>query len=487
MKNNIKILYFLFLSLTMVGCEDEINIDPFTEANPDTFFNNLSAFQNGVDGITQQLRVYYASTGSGMQGIPDILSDNVILSQTGRRSNELYYDYRYVANTGGALALYWSECYEAVNAANLVISQIDNLADGEAKDNILGQALAGRAFAHFDLVRTYGKIPTQSADANSSLGVVYVKVEDGDTGDPFAEPPRETVADNYVEIIGDLETALTLIGEDNGEGRFNKDVVNAILSRVYLYNGEYQKAIDAADRVSVDIAAIDELPNVYTDATNAGVVWKLGINTTSESNFSQVGVLYGQSSEEDDGSITTISEYVMDFGFFNSISPDDVRRDIMRFVGRNQGNNYNAIGKFLGEEGQINGLVDIKVIRAAEVVLNKAEAQFELGLEGPALQTLNSLRDLRYTAPYAGGETGQDLEDAIQFERRVELAYEGHRFFDLKRRGESVVRTNAGDLIDGSGTPPEFLTLPAGNFRFQFPIPLAELNANSNMDQNDGY
>ncbi|MBW8245305.1 RagB/SusD family nutrient uptake outer membrane protein, partial [Muricauda oceani] len=101
---------------------------------------------------------------------------------------------------------------------------------------------------------------------------------------------------------------------------------------------------------------------------------------------------------------------------------------------------------------------DIKVLRAAEVLLNKAEAQFEID-PAAALTTLNILRDARYTS-YTGGETGQALEDAIQYERRVELSFEGHRFFDLKRRGEAVQRSNNGDLADGSGTPPEILTLP---------------------------
>ena len=151
-----------------------------------------------------------------------------------------------------------------------------------------------------------------------------------------------------------------------------------------------------------------------------------------------------------------------------------------------EGNNYNAVRKFLGEPGQVNGRVDIKVLRAAEVVLNKAEAQYELNQGANALATLNTLRDVRYSS-YTGGESGQALEDAIQFERRVELSFEGHRFFDLKRRGEAVVRSNNGDIQDGSGTPPEFLTLPAGDFKFQLPIPIDEINANSNMDQNSGY
>jgi hypothetical protein len=69
----------------------------------------------------------------------------------------------------------------------------------------------------------------------------------------------------------------------------------------------------------------------------------------------------------------------------------------------------------------------------------------------------------------------------------VELSFEGHRFFDIKRRGEAINRSVFGDIIDGSGTPAEILTLPAGDFRFQLPIPVDEINANKNMVQNEGY
>ena len=416
MKNNFKYVIVLFLSLSLFSCDDEINnLEPFVNGNPSTFFNSVSTFQNGVDGIYAQFQNYYASAGSGLQGIPDILSDNVVLATTGRRSNEVFYDYRYNPNTGGAVTLYFSEAYEAINAANLVIGQIDNLADGPEKDNILGQALMARAFAHFDLVRIYGKIPTQSADANSSLGVPYLKVEDGDTGDPFAQPARETVGSNYMEIIGDLERASGLLFDENGEGRFDRDAAFALLSRVYLYNGEYQKVIDAANEVSEPIATPAQLPGVYTDSNNAGVIIEFSVNTSSESRESNVGVLYSQSN-----SSATISEYAIDFAFFNSIDTTDVRRDVIQFVGTNQGNDYNAIKKFLGEAGQVNGRVDAKVLRAAEVTLNKAEAQFRLGMEGAALQTLNMLRDLRFSS-YEGGESGDELLDAILFNRRVEL------------------------------------------------------------------
>lgn len=488
MKKYLNLIGIFFITLTYMGCSDEVeDLQPFTQGNPETFFNSVATFQNGVDGIYSQLWNYYSSTGSGLQGLPDLLSDNVILVQTGRRSNETNYDYRYNPNSGGLVDLYWSEAYEAINVANLVIGQIDNLADGPDKDNILGQSLAARAYAHFDLARVYAQIPTQSSGANASPGVVYIKVEDGDTADPFALPARETVAQNYTEIIGDLERAAALIGADNGEGRLDQDAVNGILSRVYLYNGQYQDAIDAANSVSTPLATPAELPGVYTDVNNAGIVWELSVNTSSESNFNNVGVIYSQSTLDGSGQIaTTISEYAIDFAFFDSVDPNDIRRNVMQFVGTNQGNDYNAVRKFLGEAGQVNGRVDVKVIRAAEVLLNKAEAQFELGQQAQALASLDMLRAQRFTS-FTSGETGQALEDAIQFNRRVELSFEGHRFFDLKRRGEAVQRSTFGDIIDGSGTPAEVQTLAAGDFRFQLPIPIDETNANSNLTQNDGY
>ncbi|MCK0161586.1 RagB/SusD family nutrient uptake outer membrane protein [Allomuricauda sp. F6463D] len=486
MKNKLYIycLASLFATSTFVSCDDELNdLQPFTEGNPETFFNSVSSFQNGLDGIYSQFWNYYSAPASGLQGIPDILSDNVILSQTGRRSNEVYYDYRYNPNTGGAISLYWSEAYEAVNAANLVIGQIDNLADGPEKDNIFGQALAARAIAHFDLARIYAMIPTQSADAANSPGIVYLKVEDGDTGDPFAQPARETVASNYTEIIGDLEQAAELIGDSNGEGRLNSDAVYAMLSRVYLYNGDYQLAINAANQVTtsiVDAKIEGALLAVYEDTSNEGVIIEWSVNTSSESSFNNVGVLYSQTTPPN-----TVSEYVIDYEFFNNLDLNDLRTEVMQFDATNEDNNYNAVRKFLGETGQVNGRVDVKVLRAAEVLLNKAEAQFELN-QANALETLNILRNARYIS-YTGGENGLALEDAIQYERRVELSFEGHRFFDLKRRGEAVKRSNNGDIQDGSGTQPEVLTLPAGDYRFQLPIPIDEINANPNIAQNANY
>ncbi|SNS18173.1 RagB/SusD family nutrient uptake outer membrane protein [Dokdonia pacifica] len=490
-KIKLTIVSALILSMTY-SCSDEIdNLEPFTSVNPIDFLQGTTEFQTAVDGMYNQLFGYYSAPGSALQGIPDILSDNAILVTTGRRSNEAYFDYEYTAATGGAINLYFSQAYNAINISNIVVSQIDRLEASETRDNILGQALAGRAWAHFDLARIYGPIPTQSSDAINALGVSYIKVEDGDVN--FEEPApifpeRESIGSNYEEILEDLITASTLISESNSEGRLTRNGVFALLSRVYLYLGQYQNAIDAANEVTTALATQDDLENIYIDASNDGIVIELSVNTAGpEANFNNVGVIYSQGSIEAGEITNTISEYAVDFEFLNSISDDDARKNVIQFDSANGDAEHNGIRKFLGEAGQVNGRLDIKVMRAAEVLLNKAEAEFELGLEGSALTTLDLLRAQRYTPFTPGTETGQALEDAIQFERRVELAFEGHRFFDLKRRGEAIQRSSFGDLRDGSGTPAETQTIPSGDFRFQFPIPIAEINANPNYTQNTGY
>ena len=125
-----------------------------------------------------------------------------------------------------------------------------------------------------------------------------------------------------------------------------------------------------------------------------------------------------------------------------------------------------------------------------EVWLNKAEALYRLGDEVNALNALNRVRGERYNGFVSPNETGTALLDAILLGRRLELAFEGDRFFMLKRLGLDLNRTNNGEFADGTGTPPVLLTYPAEGNRWQQPIPQGAFDSNSNLtaeDQNFGY
>ncbi len=471
MKKNIKfITIIVFFIGLFVSCNDELDQLPFDEFSTDDAFTTAQDFENGLRGVYSTL-LRGGLYGDNILSVPDVLSDNVTLSQGGRFTKRILHDYEYNANQ--ALRSTYVAGYELIFRANQVLFYVEDF-EGESKDNIIAEAKALRAFAHFNMVTIFGKIPTQASDANSSLGVAYV-VE----ADPNIEPLRLTVGESYNMIIDDLEDAKSKINQTNPVGRMGIDAVNILLSRVYLYMGQWQNAVDAANAVSGNVASRDNIVGVWEDTSQDGLVFYIPNADPILGN--SIGVTWSQ------GSMTAlIPEYVTSFQLFNLFDDDDIRKEAYTFAGASGPNQYNGIKKLFGRPDQANGEVDYKILRVAEAFMNKAEAHFNLGNETAAIQALDQIRTNRYTAP-PSGETGNALRDAIRLERRLEFAFEYQRFFDLKRWGLSISRTIAGDQADGSGTPSNVLSLPVGSNKFQLPMDQESLDRNSNLQQNPGY
>src|SRR5690606_37866859 len=136
------------------------------------------------------------------------------------------------------------------------------------------------------------------------------------------------------------------------------------------------------------------------------------------------------------------SEWVATYGLFQLYDTTDVR--LLSYIQPDapfSGATYNAVIKYMGRnDGTPPGIVDLKYLRVAEVLLNRAEAYAMLNMDGDALADLDHLRENRYTDFTPGTESGQALKDAIDLERRLELAFEGDRWFSLKRKGLPVER-----------------------------------------------
>ncbi len=477
MKNIFKTLILVFGLVVFNACDSELDQLPNDSLSPDSYYNTVADFETAIRGVYSGFlgTEYYGGVGGSLISLPDIMTDNVILAAAGRRSNQSFYEWRHAPNLAWGMMF---RPYVLTNRANLIITNINKLPNGAEKNNFLGEARAARALALFDMVKVYSKIPTQSADASSALGMPII-VET----DPNIRKLRPTVAETYEFIIDELEAAKSLVNADNGVGRFNKDAVNALLSRAYLYNGEYGEAITAANNVNVDIATIANFPGVWIDANEDGVLFKIDQDRILDA--IDMGVDWSQSV----GS-TVVPEYVQSFELANLYQSNDVRNNAYsQILADSDGNIYNAITKMFGEAGQNNGLVDPKIIRVAEVYLNKAEAHAMAGgQDGLALTALDVVRSNRYSGFVSPGETGAALIDAIKLERRLELFAEGHRWFDLKRWGEGITRSATdGDFFDGTGTPPAFTTLPAGSPLFELPIPQDEINVYPEFQQNPGY
>ncbi|NCO63272.1 MAG: RagB/SusD family nutrient uptake outer membrane protein [Flavobacteriaceae bacterium CG18_big_fil_WC_8_21_14_2_50_34_36] len=477
MKNILnKIAIFALILGSFASCDQELDQLPFDEFASENAFITAADFENGIRGVYSALTraSYYGSSDAGsMLSAPDVMSDNVILTSRGRQSKATLHNWEYLpASTMRGL---YFDAYTVIFRANNLLKFAEDF-EGDNKANIVAEAKALRALAHFDLVKVFGKIPTQSADANGSLGIAYMTEPD-----PLAEPARMTVGEVYQNIIADLTDAAAGINATNPTGRMGKDAINVLLSRVYLYNGEWQKAIDAANNVTTPIAPRNSVVGVWEDTNQAGLTFYIP-NDATVLNLN-IGVTWSQG-----GVNNLIPEYAVSFEFFNKFAADDIRKEAYTFAGQNTANalQWNAIKKLFGRPGQSNGLVDFKILRAEEALLNKAEAQYELGQTGPALITLNLLRAQRYLTP-PSGETGVAIRDAIRLERRLEFAFEYQRFFDLKRWALPVQRTNDGDLADGTGSPSINQSLPAGSFKFQLPISTTTIDLNPNIVQNPGY
>ena len=476
MKNIFKTIIFVFGLLIIQSCDDELNQLPNNALSPETYYNTADEFETAIKGVYSGMLggAYY---GGSLLSRPDIMTDNVILAQAGRRSNQLFHEWRHSPNLAWGMMF---SPYIVTNRANLILDNLGKLDDGAVKNNFEGEARAARALALFDLLKVYSKIPTQSSDANSALGMPVITELD-----PAIRKLRPTVAESYEFVVTELEAAKSLINANNGVGRLNKNAVNALLSRAYLYTGQYSQAVTAANAVSVPIASASNFAQVWTDSSEDGVIFKIDADRILDN--TGIGIEWSQSVNN-----TVVPEYVMSYELFNLYASSDVRKSAYTALqADSDGNEYNSIIKMFGEVGQNNGSVDPKVIRAAEVYLNKAEAYaMQPGNDANALAALDMVRSNRYASFISGNETGAALLNAIKLERRLELFAEGHHFFDVKRWGEGIDRSATdGEFYDGTGTPVPslFLTLPAGSHLFEMPIPQSEINVYPEFQQNPNY
>jgi len=478
-----KIKYITFLILAGIGIvsckKDKLDLFPYNQIETTQAFNTEPDVTLAINGMYAGLRTSGSYFVSGTWNIvADVLADNLIINQTGRLTQKTYGEWRYTGeNTFGL----FQGGYTIIRRANAVLENIDAFADGAFKNNAKGEALAFRAMVYFDMSRVYGKTFLNAGATDSIMPYIT-------TTDPTIMPSKESVAQFYGKVIADLELAKTLIGTGNGIYRLNKSAVAALLSRVYLYKGDWANCITASNEAlgaTPNLPSRAAFPGIWVDdaASNGAVFFK--VRNTTLDNVNSQGVNYYQTVSGE-----RKSEYNIDYNFKQLFTATDIRTTAYLSTSPFNGVSYTHVIKYNGRTGGVAGVVDGKVIRTAEVLLNRAEAYYRSATSNPtaALADLVLLKTNRYSGYVAETLTGQALLDEIYLQRRLELAFEGDRFWDLKRRNLPVVRdASKGERADGTGTPYVFTTLAAGDYRFQLPFPQSEVNFNTNLKQVPGY
>ncbi len=474
---------FAAVSLLSVACtESFLEREPTAELNTSGALSRFQDVQVAINGIYRAMEWswYY---GRNFVVTGDVAADNVKVSPT--NSGRFLEEYNYSLNDGdddpeGV----WQYGYDAINRANMVINNIDDIEDAteEEINDLLGEALALRALCHFDMVRYFAQpynlsdpsIADGADGAGGHLGVPYVKISEVGT------PARETVASNYVNIISDLRRAITLMTIDPDVPAYmSATAAEALLSRVYLYSENWDSAYYYADRVINS--------GVYTLIPTANYVASWGQEYSSESIFelkfrlddffqtNALGYIYLESGYGDLVPTQDILDLYEETDVRSTGKNGDISEPVNTMYYNIDGQIY--ISKYPGRENT-GGLDNVKVIRLSEIYLNRAEAAYHTGDADQARADVTTIRQRANPSASAVIASGSALLDEILLERRLELAYEGHRYFDLIRNKRDIVRVDH-TLIDG--------TTPYPNQRFCFPIPDDEMNANPNMVQNPAY
>nr|WP_315029457.1 RagB/SusD family nutrient uptake outer membrane protein [uncultured Chryseobacterium sp.] len=484
-KNIIKIsLAALTVFVSLTSCDRNLDQASSINEDQDQAMTRAESFRQAMDGAYTALKgagYYSGDTGSQLI-MGDLTTDNLIRSASGRNSNFAASNFEFSSDNSQTTGLY-SAAYLVVSRANFVLTYINNgVLTGTQKLNIESEARALRALAHFDLVRAYSQIPTQSAQAKNSIGIYYSEKYAPLNNDSSR---NLTVDQVYDKIIADLSFAADNITQNDADkGRLNKAAIYGLLSRVYLYKGDYAKTIQYGELALGLSPSVTEKKNftaLWKEDNNAknvdGILFQV-LNAPAEQNT--VGSAYNQAVPD------LRSEFVVDYDLYTAYTDNDVRKPVYFTTSTYSKQKYNHVTKYAGNGGPSN-IVSIKYLRSAEVLLNVAEAYYRSGNQVSALTLLNKIRAERYITFTPGAEAGQPLLDAILKERRLELAFENDRWYTLKRLGLSVQRSGKGDLFDGTGSPAVKQTLDAGNTKWQWPIPITAIQANPKILQNDGY
>ncbi|MFD2035131.1 RagB/SusD family nutrient uptake outer membrane protein [Belliella marina] len=470
MKTN-KITYiFISLVLLFSSCEEWLDVQPRQSIDSKTALSSEEAVTAALIGVYARLREVELY-GRDFLAIPDLLADNAYNTGNGNRLMGQY------NNNPGSHMDNWRYGYYGINQINLIFEALESLeATSEYKNQIRGQLHFIRALLYHDLLRVYAYDPTAIITSEDRGGVPILEEGVLDVAD-IVFPARASIADGYQYVYNDLTQAYILldgVNTDRTPHFVSQGAAAALFSRVALYNGDWERAIAQAQ-----IAFESGVATFSTTDPVAG--WRVQVHPESffEIVFATPDNVGSNESLRasymtrvflNDTNAASHGNVVFSDDLLEQYEEEDLRHGLIQ-SGYAINSNVKEINKFASKNGVAN-LDNVPVIRYAEVILIKAEAHYHLGQFAASRTELNKIKTRAGLAAETTLE-GPDLLEEILRQRRIELAFEGHRFFDLKRLGRNLVK--------------EFGTINFDDFRILNNIPNREIDVNPNLVQNRGY
>jgi hypothetical protein len=463
------------LVLAAAGCSSVLDSEPVYELPDEEAITNAEGARAALGGAYDALQSssYYGET---YLTFGDLSSDNAWHSGTFTNYGDA--DQNILTADNGDMELMWAAIYAGIGRVNELIARLPDVGDleDEERNDILAQAHFLRALNYHNLVKVWGDVPLRlTPPANP---------------EEAAQIARSPVADVYAQIHADLDQAEQLMVNDLGTRKANPGAIRALRARVLLYEGRWAEAEAEAEAVeAMGYSLAPEYAQLFgaEGADSPEDIFRVSF-TSVEYNF--IGYYYMSRANGGRYELAPEWEMIDAYGYSAdpNYNPDTLQTESALFDPTDERAqwtfNFSSTGgsRHVKKYPTVAGAEHLHVIRFAEVLLIKAEAEARQGKYVEALATINQLRDRagvpRYT--FNAGETpgdgdhvlaAADVLDAVILERRLELAFEGDRWADLVRLGLAV----------------DILGLEDRTYQTLWPIPQQEIDVAPNLVQNPGY
>lgn len=481
-------LLSLIAAFALFSCEDYLELEPVSQSivvdntgADSVYFKSASEVEAALAGAYSDFKNEYYQLDYYVNG--DAQADDAYAGGDNPDNFQID-DYRLDA-TNRNVSRDWAYLYSTIGKTNTILNNIGAVTDpalsASRRAEIIGEASFIRAFMYFQLVQLWGDVPLQLQEVKT------ISADKLDEIYSIIFPARSPQDEVYAQIIADLETALARVrATAPHKGYATTGAVNAMLAKVYatVEPHDWAKVREYCDAV---------IAGGYSLLDDYDALWD-NANENSEESIFEINYSGGAA----DGNWGTKIFRGLDWKKFNLPANDlvaafDAENDQIRknaaiifldVTGKWSDSHwpqthYPFINKWRNfQEGSDQNYI---FIRLADILLLKAEALNELGDQPGAAGLVDQIRD-RANLPPTTASTQAELRLAIEKERRLELAFEGHRWYDLKRTGRAIEVMN-----NARGANGENLGYNLTPERLLWPIPQAELDKNSKLTQNPGY
>lgn len=455
MKNIIKSTIIGIVTITIVSCSDFINLQPISNPTIENYYTDLAGLKGAVNGsydAIQQSTQY----GSTFMTLMEVRSDNIFSNNPGAAGGVQYQVEVFTETSSSAyLSDGWYGLYNGILRCNLIIESAPKVVkDTLTANQLTGQAYFIRALSYFNLVRLWGKVPL---------------ITKSQTASEARNNSRSDIASVYQQIVNDLTIAKLQLpkawANSSDKGRATSYAASALLAKAYLYQNkwsnvvsELQPLVDEINKTNGNLALVPQtttFPNGLK--TSKDIIFAVYYLNGGVGESADQGNRYR---DQDNSYNITLSQTLFE--------PGDNRAALV--VDKTGDRPLKFRVTPVSPSNETSG--DFPVLRCAEVMLMYAEAKNEITYgSSQALAALNAVRTNAGIVNINPSDQAS-FRTAVYKERRLELALECDRWFDILRTGQF---------------PSIFPGVPA--YRMLYPVPQGEIdNVNDKTGwKNDGY